>query len=88
MVFGLCAALKGAVRIENGRIAQSNFHDFPLLRIDETPRIEVHIAPGAGEPGQVGEHGTPAIAPAVANAVRAATGRRPRTLPIPGTDAA
>ena len=61
---------------------QSNFHDYPMLRIDEMPLIEVHILPSTEPPGGVGEPGTPPIAPAVANGVFAATGTRVRTLPI------
>jgi len=82
IVFGLTATLKGAVTIEAGRVAQSNFHDFPLLRIDEMPAIEVHILRSDDPIGGVGEPGTPPIAPAVCNAVFAATGQPVRALPI------
>ena len=82
IVFGLTAALKGKVTLQKGRVKQSNFHDYPLLTMREMPRIEVHIVPSTLEPGGVGEPGTPPIAPAVVNAVFAATGKRVRTLPI------
>ena len=82
IVFGLTAALKGEISIANGRVVQSNFHDYPLLRLDECPEIEVYIVPSDAAPGGVGEPGTPPIAPAVANAVFAATGKPVRRLPI------
>src|SRR2546425_120697 len=82
IVFGLTAALKGAITIENGRVTQSNFHDYPMLRIAEMPVVEVHIVPSNEAPGGVGEPGTPPIAPAVCNAIFAATGKRIRRLPI------
>jgi isoquinoline 1-oxidoreductase beta subunit len=82
IVFGLTAALKGRITLEKGRVKQSNFHDYPLLTMREMPVIEVHIVPSQWEPGGVGEPGTPPIAPAVANAVFAATGKRVRKLPI------
>lgn len=82
VVFGLTAALKGEITLEKGRVQQSNFHDYPLLRMSEMPVIEVHIMPSADAPGGVGEPGVPPIAPAVANAVFAVTGKRIRQLPI------
>ena len=82
IVFGLTAALKGAITIENGRVMQSNFHDYQMLRIAEMPVVEVHIVPSTEAPGGVGEPGTPPIAPAVCNAIFAATGKRIRRLPI------
>jgi isoquinoline 1-oxidoreductase beta subunit len=82
IVFGLSAALHGAITLKNGRVEQGNFDDYPLLRINEMPRVEVHIAPSREAPGGVGEPGVPPIAPAVANAVFAATGARVRTLPM------
>ncbi len=82
IVFGLTAALKGAITIENGRVMQSNFHDYQMLRIAEMPVVEVHIVPSNEAPGGVGEPGTPPIAPAVCNAIFAATGKRIRKLPI------
>ncbi|HEU5217927.1 MAG TPA: xanthine dehydrogenase family protein molybdopterin-binding subunit, partial [Gemmatimonadales bacterium] len=82
IVFGLTAALKGRITLAKGRVTQSNFHDYKLLTMREMPVIEVYIVPSSMEPGGVGEPGTPPIAPAVANAVFAATGTRVRQLPI------
>ena len=82
IVFGLSAALHGAITLKNGRVEQSNFHDYEVLRLDEMPVVEVHIVPSAEKSGGAGEPGTPVIAPAVANAVFAATGRRLRSLPF------
>ncbi len=82
IVFGLTAALKGKITLAGGRVTQSNFHDYKLLTMREMPTIEVYIVPSTMEPGGVGEPGTPPIAPAVANAVFAATGKRVRELPI------
>ena len=67
---------------EGGRVTQSDFHDYPLLRMDEMPRVEVYIVDSDEPPSGVGEPGLPPIAPAIANAVFAATGRRIRSLPI------
>jgi isoquinoline 1-oxidoreductase beta subunit len=82
IAFGLTATLKGKVTIENGRVQQGNFDDFPLLRFNEMPKIEVHIVPSAHPPTGIGEVPVPPIAPAVANAIAAATGKRVRTIPI------
>jgi isoquinoline 1-oxidoreductase beta subunit len=82
IAFGLTATLKSAVTIRKGRVEQSNFDDFPLLRIDEMPKVEVYIVPSTNPPSGIGETGVPPVAPAVANAVFAATGKRVRTLPI------
>jgi len=82
IVYGLTAALKGAIDIEGGRVVQSNFHDYQMLRLAEMPVVEVYIVPSSDEPGGVGEPGTPPIAPAVCNAIFAATGKRIRKLPI------
>lgn len=82
VVFGLTAALKSAISIKDGRVEQSNFHDFPLLRFDEMPSVETHIIRSTESPSGIGEPGVPPIAPAVANAVFAATGKMPRKLPI------
>jgi isoquinoline 1-oxidoreductase beta subunit len=80
--FGLSAALHGAITVKNGRVEQSNFHDYRPLRINEMPRVEVHIVPSSEKPSGVGEPGVPPIAPAVANALAAATGQRLRNLPL------
>ena len=82
IVFGLSAALYGAITIKDGRVEQSNFDDYPVLRMDRMPAIEVHIVPSTESPGGVGEPGVPPIAPAVTNAIFAATGKRIRRLPI------
>ncbi|PYP08223.1 MAG: twin-arginine translocation pathway signal protein [Gemmatimonadetes bacterium] len=82
IVYGLTAALKGAIDIQGGRVVQSNFHDYQMLRLAEMPVVEVYIVPSSEEPGGVGEPGTPPIAPAVCNAIFAATGKRIRRLPI------
>lgn len=82
VVYGLTAALKGEITIEGGRVKQSNFHDYPVLRMPEMPVVEVHFAPGDGTPRGVGEPGVPPIAPAVANALFRLTGKRVRKLPI------
>jgi isoquinoline 1-oxidoreductase beta subunit len=80
--FGLSAALYGAITLKEGRVEQSNFNDYPILRIHEMPRVEVHIVPSTANPTGVGEPGVPPIAPAVANALFAATGKRLRKLPF------
>ena len=82
IVFGLTAALKGGITIDRGRVQQSNFDKYDALRIDEMPKIEVHIVSSKNAPGGIGEASTPGIAPAVANAIFAATGKRIRRLPI------
>ncbi len=82
VVFGLGAALKQEITWKRGRVEQSNFNDFELLRIDECPVIETHLVPSKGSPTGVGEPGVPPVAPAVANAVFAATGQRLRSLPL------
>lgn len=82
IIFGLSAALYGEITLNDGQVTQSNFHDYPILRINETPQIEVHIVPSTAKPTGVGEPGVPPIAPAVANAVFAATGKPVRRLPI------
>lgn len=82
IIFGLTAALKGEITFEDGAAQQSNFHDYPILRINEVPEISVHIVASEAPPSGVGEPGTPPIAPAVANAVFAATGQRLRELPL------
>jgi isoquinoline 1-oxidoreductase beta subunit len=82
IIFGLTAALKGEITLEAGRVKQRNFHDYEMLRINEAPEIEVHIMPSTENPTGVGEPGVPPVAPAVANAIFAATGKRVRKLPI------
>jgi isoquinoline 1-oxidoreductase beta subunit len=82
IALGLSAALKEEVRISQGRVQQTTFADYPILTLGEMPEVEVHILPSDAPPGGVGEPGVPVIAPAVANAVYAATGRRLRALPL------
>ena len=82
IVYGLTAALYNEITIKNGRVEQSNFNDYPMLRMSEMPKVEVHILEGQGDQGGIGEPGTPPIAPAVCNAIFAATGKRIRKLPI------
>jgi isoquinoline 1-oxidoreductase beta subunit len=82
IVFGLSAALHGKITFQNGRVEQSNFHDYPLLRLNEMPVVEVHVISSKEKSGGVGEPGVPPIAPAVANAIFAVTGKRIRHLPI------
>lgn len=82
IVFGLSAALMGEITISKGRVEQRNFTDYRMLTLESAPSIHVHIVPSAQRPGGVGEPGIPPIAPAVANAVAAATGNPVRTLPL------
>ena len=82
IVFGLTAALYGEITFENGRVQQRNFNDYRMLRINEMPAVEVYIVDSQDKMGGVGEPGVPPIAPAVANAIFAATGKRLRRLPI------
>lgn len=80
IAFGLTAALKSEITIRKSRVVQSNFDDFPLLRMDEMPEVEVHIVPSTDPPHGIGESAVPLIGPAVTNAVYAATGKRIRKL--------
>jgi len=83
IVFGLTAALHGEITTRKGRVEQTGFSDYPLLRLSDTPDIEVHIVnSGVAHLGGVGEPGTPPVAPAMCNAIFAATGRRVRSLPV------
>jgi isoquinoline 1-oxidoreductase beta subunit len=82
IAMGLSATLKEEVRIEGGRVTQASFVDYPILTLAEMPAVELHILDSRAEPGGVGEPGLPPVAPAVANAVFAATGRRLRRLPL------
>ncbi|HEV8438066.1 MAG TPA: xanthine dehydrogenase family protein molybdopterin-binding subunit [Methylomirabilota bacterium] len=81
-IYALTAALYGEITIDNGRVQQSNFHDYPLLRMNEAPAIEVHLIDSREAPGGIGQPGVPTVAPAVCNAVYALTGKRIRSLPI------
>lgn len=82
IVYGLTAALYGEITIERGRVVQSNFHDYRMLKLAEMPEVEVHLVESGEAPGGIGEAGLPPVAPAVCNAVFAATGKRVRRLPI------
>jgi isoquinoline 1-oxidoreductase beta subunit len=82
IAFGLGATLASAITFKDGRVQQSNFDDYKVLRLPDMPKVEVHIVPSRERPGGVGEPGTPPIAPAVANAVAALTGQRLRELPL------
>jgi isoquinoline 1-oxidoreductase beta subunit len=86
IVFGLTAALYSEITFEKGRVKQRNFHDYPVLRMNEMPEVEVHIVPSKDSMGGVGEVGVPPLAPAVANALFAVTGKRVRRLPIRAED--
>jgi isoquinoline 1-oxidoreductase subunit beta len=82
LIFGLTAALHSEITIARGRVKQSNFHDYRMMRINEAPSIEVHLMPSEEAPGGIGEPGTVAAAPSLANALFAATGIRLRQLPV------
>lgn len=82
IVYGLSAALYGQITLKDGRVEQSNFHDYQALRINEMPVIEVHVVQSSEAPGGMGEPGTCALPPAVTNAIFAVTGVRLRKLPI------
>jgi isoquinoline 1-oxidoreductase subunit beta len=85
IIFGLTAALYGEITLKNGRVEQTNFDTYQILRMNEVPAIEVHIVKSAEPPGGLGEAGTSAILPAIANAIFAATGKRLRKMPIDAT---
>ncbi|HVH09903.1 MAG TPA: molybdopterin cofactor-binding domain-containing protein, partial [Gemmatimonadales bacterium] len=82
IVFGLTAALYGEITLERGRVVQGNFDTYRMARMPEAPAVEVHIIPSTDRQGGAGEPGVPPIAPAVCNAIFAATGKRIRSLPI------
>jgi isoquinoline 1-oxidoreductase beta subunit len=82
MVYGLAAVVRGEITLENGAVKQSNFTDYPMLTMAEMPRTESFILPSTASPGGIGEPGTGPIAPALANAIYAATGTRVRSLPL------
>ena len=82
IIFGITAALHGEITIEDGRVQQSNFHDYQMLRMNESPEIEVIMVESDESPTGVGEPGLPPIAPAIGNALFAATGKRHYSLPL------
>ncbi len=85
-IYGLSATLHDAITIDRGRVQQSNFHDYQMPRISETPKTEVHVVMSKEEPTGIGEPGLPVVAPALCNALYAATGKRVRRLPIRAED--
>ncbi|HEY2482507.1 MAG TPA: molybdopterin cofactor-binding domain-containing protein, partial [Caulobacteraceae bacterium] len=84
LIFGLTAALYGEITVEGGRVQQSNFNDYRMLRIDEAPPIDVYVIPSGEAPGGIGETGTVAAFAPLANAIFAATGKRLRRMPVDG----
>ena len=80
--FGVTAALYGEITLKDGRVEQTNFDSYQMLRIDQAPAIEVHIVPSTEPPGGMGETGTSGIVPAISNAIFAATGKRLRKMPV------
>jgi isoquinoline 1-oxidoreductase subunit beta len=82
ILFGITGALFGEITLKDGRVEQSNFHNYRTLRMNEAPTIEVHLVKSTEAPGGIGEPGTSAVAPAVTNAIFAATGKRLRKLPV------
>ena len=82
IIFGLTATLMGEINVREGKVTQSNFDDYPMIRLKDTPEINIHLIESQEKSGGIGEPGTPLIGPAVANAVFAATGKRVRRLPI------
>jgi isoquinoline 1-oxidoreductase subunit beta len=86
VIFGLTAALKTEITLKDGRVEQNNFHDYQMLRMFESPEIEVYMVPSTEAPTGVGEPGVPCVAPALVNAIFAATGKRVRRLPIRTSD--
>ena len=85
-VYALTAAFYGQITIDRGRVQQSNFNDYQMLRINEMPMVDVQILDSGEAPGGLGEPGVPTVAPAVTNAIFAATGKRIRKLPIDRND--
>jgi CO/xanthine dehydrogenase Mo-binding subunit len=84
IIFGLSGVLHGEITIKDGRVEQTNFGDYRVLRINETPRINVHLVKSPEAPGGIGEPGTSCVMPALTNAIFAATGKRIRKLPVGG----
>jgi isoquinoline 1-oxidoreductase beta subunit len=82
MIFGATAALYGEITIRNGRVEQSNFNDYRMLRIDEVPAIDVHLIKSGEPPGGIGETGATTATPAIRNAIYAATGIPLRRMPV------
>jgi isoquinoline 1-oxidoreductase beta subunit len=88
IIYGLTAALFGEIEIDEGCVVQSNFPDYPMVRLQDAPEIDVHLIDSGEAIGGIGEPGTPPIAPALTNAIFAATGKRIRSLPVSKHDLA
>jgi len=86
IIYGLTAALFGKISIEDGAVAQSNFHDYEMIRMDNAPKIDVDIIISDAKLGGAGEPGTPPVTPALTNAIFNATGKRLRSLPVSDFD--
>jgi isoquinoline 1-oxidoreductase subunit beta len=86
IIFGITAALYGEITLKDGRVQQTNFDTYKMLRMNEAPAIEIHIVQNSEPPGGMGEPGTSAVIPAVTNAIFAATGKRLRKMPIDTTE--
>jgi isoquinoline 1-oxidoreductase subunit beta len=82
IMFGTTAALYGEITLKGGRVEQTNFDTYQILRINEAPAVDVHLVKSSEPPGGMGETGTSAIVPAIANAIFAATGKRLRKMPV------
>ncbi len=86
VVFGLSAAIRSQITLKDGRVLQSNFHDYPVLRMNEMPHVDVILVQSTEKPGGMGEPVVATVGPSIANAVFAATGKRVRKLPILAED--
>jgi len=86
IVYSLSSVLKDEITVEKGRVAQGNYDDYRILTIEDMPKVEVHIIPSTESVGGIGEPGLPPVAPALCNAIFAATGKRIRRLPIKPAD--
>ena len=82
MVFGLFIALMGEISVEEGKVQQSNFHDYPVTRMNQVPELHVHIVESDAPPGGIGEPGVPPVAPSITNAIYHASKTRIRDLPV------
>ena len=82
IIFGLSALMWGEINVQGGKVRQTNFHDYRVARINEAPRVDAYVVDSSEAPGGIGEPATALVAPAVCNAIYAATGRRLRSLPL------
>jgi isoquinoline 1-oxidoreductase subunit beta len=87
-IYALTATIKDAITIERGRVVQANFNDYDMVRMNEAPPVEVHVVMSSEAPTGIGEPTVPVVAPAICNAIYAATGKRLRRLPIHSSDLA